>query len=485
MDQINIKETAISGLIWQMVEKIGVNGVQLLIYVILARLLVPEDFGIVALVTAFVAVSDLLVNSGLGTALVQSKKVDETDYSSVFYVSFFLSCVLYIILFITAPLIAKFYDKPIIVGVLRMYAISIIFFAINGVQKSILLREMKFKKIFLVSTIPVLISGVISIVMAILGFGVYALVFNSVASGLFSTVVFWIIVRWKPRLVFSKNRLRELFAFSYKLLLANLLETGYKNLYPLVIGKAFNSTLLGYYNYGRQIPNLITSSINASITSVVFPIYSRSQSDKEKLKSMVRQSITLSNFVIFPIMAGLAAVAETLVTVVLTKKWLLSVPYIQLFCIVYGLHHLQNINFQAISATGRSGIFLRYEIIKKIIGVILLITTLPFGIVALVIGQVIAAVISVIINFRPNIIWLNYSVTEQLRDFLPYLLISILMFGGVRIISLLGFGALITLILQVIMGTIIYVAMALALKLKGFQSILEILKMYANTRKNT
>jgi len=484
MGQTNIKKTAVSGLIWQMIGRIGVNGVQFLIYVILARLLAPEDFGIIALATAFVAVSNLLVNSGLGTALVQSKRVDETDYSSVFYFSFFLSCVLYMILFTMAPLIARFYDKPIMVGVLRVYAISIIFFAINGVQRSILLREMKFKKIFLVSTIPVLISGVISIVMAILGFGIYALVFNSVASGLFSVVVFWIIVRWKPRLLFSRNRLRELFAFSYKLLLANFLEIGYKNLYPLVIGKAFNSTLLGYYNYGRQVPNFIASTINASITSVVFPIYSRSQSDKKKLKSMVRQSITLSNFVIFPIMAGLAAVAKALVIVILTEKWLPSVPHIQLFCIVYGLHHLQNINFQAISAIGRSDVFLRYEIIKKIIGITLLIFTLPFGIFALVIGQVIAAVISVIINFKPNIIWLNYSATEQIRDFLPYLIISVLMFGGVRIVSLLGVGALVMLILQVIVGIGIYVGMALLFKLKGVQSVLEILKMYVNAQNN-
>lgn len=478
MENINIKKTAISGLIWQMIEKIGVNGVQLLIYIILARLLEPKDFGIVALVSVFVSVSDLLVNSGLGTALVQSEKVDETDYSSVLYVSISIACILYVMLYLTAPLIAIYYGEPIIVLILRINALTIIFSAVNGVQRSILLREMKFKKIFLVNTTPILVSGVIGVLLAILGFGIYALVINSVLAGAFSTIVLWIILRWKPKRVFSKRRAMEFFSFSYKLLLANLLETGYKSLYPLVVGKAFNSTILGYYNYGRQIPTLIASSINASITSVVFPIYSRSQNNEIMLKLMVRQTISISNFVIFPIMAGLAAVAEPIVTIFLTDKWLPSVPYVQLFCIVLGLSHVQSINFQAISAIGRSDVFLRYEIIKKIIGITLLIITLPFGIVALVMGQVIVAVSSIIINFRPNRVWLNYNITEQLRDILPSLVLSIFMVGIIQVIRLLGFGALATLILQVAMGIVVYIVMAFLFRIKEFQSILEILKMY-------
>jgi len=477
MNHSSIKQTVLSGLFWQMMETIAVNGVQVLIYLMLARLLIPEDFGVVALVVAFVTVSNLLVNSGLGTALIQSKQVDETDYSTVLYFSLFMSCALYLLIFITAPLVAAFYNKPVIVSVLRIYSISIILFAINGVQRSILLRELQFKKMFLVGAIPVFLAGTISIAMAILGFGVFAIVFNNVLLGLFGTIAFWIVMKWKPKLVFSINRLKELFTFSYKLLLANMIETAYASLYPLIIGKAFSTSLLGYYSNGSKIPNLVTSSINASITSVTFPIYSRSQDDKEKLKLMVRQSIIVSNFVIFPIMALLAAVAKPLVTLVLTEKWLPSVPYLQLFCVVYGLHHQHNINLQAISAIGRSDVFLRYQIIKKIIGITLLICTLPFGIIAIVIGQVLTAVISVIINMRPNVMWLNYSVTEQLIDFLPYLSISIIMFGGVHIISMLDFGALITLMLQTIAGVFLYISMAFAFKLKGLQSIIEIISL--------
>jgi len=482
MNHVNIKKTVLSGLSWKMMETIAVNGVQALIYLILARLLMPEDFGVVALVGVFVAVSSVLVNSGLGTALIQSKQADETDYSTVLYFSLFISCALYLVIFITAPLIAEFYNKPVIVSVLRIYSISIILFAINGVQKSILLRELKFKKIFLAGAIPVFFSGAISIAMATLGFGVFALVFNNVFLGLFGTITFFIMMKWKPKRVFSKKRLRELFTFSYKILIANLIETGYTSLFPLLIGKSFNSGALGYYHNGRQMPNLVASSINASITSVIFPIYSRYQNDKEKLKSMVRQSIIVSNFVIFPIMTLLAAVAKPLVTVVLTEKWLPSVPYLQLFCVVYGLHHLHNINLQAISAIGRSDVFLRYQIIKKVIGITLLICTLPLGVIAIVIGQVFTAAISVIINIRPNVIWLNYSVTEQLMDFLPYLLISILMYGGVYIIGMLEFGVLTTLMLQTIAGVCLYISVALVSKLKGLQSIIEIINMYFGYR---
>ncbi len=474
----NVKKIAFSGFIWQMLNRIGASGVQFIIYLILARLLQPEDFGVIAIVSVFITISNTLVNSGLGTALVQKKIIDEIDYSSTLYVSFFMACVLYAIIFFAAPFIAIFYNQRILVGVLRLYAISIIFFAINGVQISILNREMKFRKIFIVSSIPIIISGIISLVMAYSGFGVYALVVNAVSSGLFSVIVFWIIEKWKPKRVFSRIRIKGLFSFSYKLLLASLLENAYKSVYPLVIGKVYNSSILGYYNYGRQIPNLITSTINASLASVAFPIYSRTQDDKLKLKSLVRYSITLSNFIIFPIMAGLSAIAKPLVILVLTEKWLPSVPYLQLFSIAFGLYHVQSINFHAISALGKSNIFLKYEIIKKIVGIILLVITIPFGIKAIVLGQVVLAIVSIVINFKPNIIWLGYSIKEQLNDIWPYLFVSAVMFFGIQVISLLELGMFVKVMVEVIGGGIIYVFIAFVLKLSGFKFFKEMLKIY-------
>jgi teichuronic acid exporter len=481
MDILNnkeVKETALFGLAWKTLETILVNGTQTLIFLVLARLLTPADFGVVALVGAFIGISGVFVNSGLGTALIQTKQVNETDYCTVLYFSIFIACVLYLFLFLAAGSIAGFYKEPIMEIVLKFYAISIIISAINGVQKSILMREMEFKKIFLVSSISVIFSGAISIWMAFLGFGVFALVVNSIFLGVSSTAAFFIVMKWRPKLVFSMDRLRELFGYSYKLLLSNLIEVGYINIFPLLIGKSFSSAALGYYNNGKQIPSLISSNINASITSVTFTIYSRYQSDLDKLKSIVRQSIIVSNLLILPIMALLAGTAESLVILILTEKWLPSVPYIQLFCVVYGLHHQHNINFQAISAIGRSDVFLKYQLIKKVIGISLLMFTLQFSLAVIIMGQILTAVISVIVSTRPNRMLLNYSVSEQLMDFVPYLLISIVMYVTVYAVSFLEYGVLATLLLQVLLGMVVYIALAFCFKLKGLEYVLELIKPY-------
>lgn len=482
MNHTGIKKTAVSGLLWKMSETILVNGTQALIYLILARLLMPEDFGVVALVGAFIAISNVFVNSGLGSALIQSKQADEIDYATVLYFSLFISCVLYLLFFVAAPFIAEFYKEPVIESVLRIYSISIIFAAVNGVQKSILLRELKFKKVSLVGSITVIFSGVISVSMALSGYGIYALVFNSVFLGLISTVAFFVTMKWLPKLTFSIDRLRVLFKFSYKLLLTNLIEAGYTSIFPLLIGKSFNSEALGYYNNGRQLPGLVANSINASITSVTFTVYSRYQSDIYKLKLLVRQSIVVSNFIILPSMTLLAATAEPLVVLMLTEKWLPSVPYLQLFCVVYGLHHQHNISFQAIAAIGRSDVFLKYQIIKKVIGLTMLMVTLQFGLVHIVMGQVFTAAISIIISIRPNRMLLNYSFVEQLVDFLPYLFITILMYFGVYLVGLLGYGVWMTLISQGLVGVCLYIALALSFKLRGVGYISGIINTYFGGR---
>ena len=470
-----MKSLALSGLLWQMLEKFGVNGVQFLIYIILARLLAPEDFGIVALVSAIIAITSILVNSGLGSALIQSKQVSELDYSTVFYFSLFVSFTLYVILFSAAPIIASFYGHSEIINILRLYSISLIILGINGVQKSILIRAMNFKHLFWISSIPVVLSGAISVALAVMGYGVYALVLNGLLSAFLSVIGFWFILRWYPQKSFSVLRLIELLTFSYKLLFASMIDIVYKNLYPLVIGKLFSSSILGYYNYGRQIPTFISASINASISSVLFPVFSRSQSDIPTLKARLRQSMILGNFFIFPIMAAIAGSSQNLVMVVLTEKWLPSVIYIQLFCVVYGLHHLHNINFQAITALGRSDLFMKYEIIKKTIGLSLLLITVPFGILWLVIGQILVAIISVLISIKPNSKILKYSLIEQVEDSAPYIILSLLIFIVLDLMERFGFDDLGTLFLQIFVGILLYFGLAVTFKLKGLHNAIELI----------
>lgn len=476
MDIVNIKKIAFSGMIWQFANRIGSNAIQFLTYLILARLLQPQDFGIIAIVGVFINFSNLLVNSGLGTALIQSKKVDDKDYSSVLYVSVIAASILYIVIFLAAPYIALYYQQETLVGVLRTYSISIIFFAINGVQTSIFYRKLEFKKISILSIIPVVISGIISVIMAYSGFGVYALVAYSISSGFLSLVLFSFILKWVPKPILSLSRIKNLFSFSYKMLLANLIEETYKSIYPLIIGKIFSAKSLGYYNFGKKVPSLVTATINASVTSVAFPLFSRNQEDILRLKTMVRQSITLGNFVVFPLVTGIAAVSEFLVPLLFTAKWIPSVPYLQLFCVIYGLSHIDTYNFHAISATGKSDVFLKYQIIKKVLAVILLIITVPFGIKVIMYGQVFLAIISIIINFKPNLKFLNYNIKEQLNDLWPYLLASLIMYIGIRVVIQVEVNLWLKLLLGILAGISTYLLMALILKLSSLKILINYLK---------
>jgi teichuronic acid exporter len=482
MQKENVKKIAVSGIVWQMLEKILVNGVQFIIYVILARLLEPGDFGIVAILSVFIVFSDLLVNSGLGTAIIQKKNADDKDYNSVLYASLLMSLILYGIIFAIAPLVARFYGNALITNSLRLYALSIIFFSLNGVQRSIMFRHFNFRKVFVVSTLPVFLAGAVGILLAFLGFGVYALIANYVVNSLLCVIVSAFLLRWRPKLIFAFDRIKKLYSYSYKLLLANLIDTGYRNLFPLVIGKVYSSTILGFYNYGRQIPNLISSSINSSIISVVFPIYSRSQDDKESLKEMVRKSISMSSFVIFPIMAGLSAVARPLIEIMLTAKWLPSVPYVRLFCIVFGLYHVQTVNFHAISAIGRSDVFLKYELFKKIAGIIILAASVPLGLTWIVLGQVLTIVLSIGISVRPNRRFLNYDLREQFADYLPPLVLSVAMFLTISLLGLLPLSLLPALVLQVVAGILFYMVLARLLRMKGYRSLISVIKTYGARR---
>tara|TARA_X000000950_G_C13915818_1_gene660961 strand:- start:2515 stop:3966 length:1452 start_codon:yes stop_codon:yes gene_type:complete len=478
MNNKSIEETAFFGMAWKTLETVFVNGIQAVIFLVLARLLMPEDFGVVALVGAFIAITNVFVSSGLGTALIQAEDASTEDFSTVLFFSLFIAVLFYCLFFYTAPIISSFYNEPIITNVLRFYALSIVFSAINGVQKSILLRNLEFKMMCIVSLVSVIASGAISISMALLGYGVYAIVFNSLLIGIFSTITFFYSMKWIPVISFLPKRLNQFFSFSYKLLLSNLIEVGYTNIFPLLIGKTYTSAQLGYYNNGKQLPSLAASTINASIASVTFSIYSRYQNNTEKLKAMVRRSIVTSNFIIFPLMAILAASAEPLVTLVLTEKWLPSVIYLQLFCIALGLHHQHNIGFQAISAIGRSDIFLKYQLIKKGIGIFVFLLTIKFGLVFIVLGQVLVAFISIFISLYPYKKYLNYKISEQLKDFYPYLFVTLIMFTASYPIIYLEINILLTILCQLIVAIFFYIFLAFSFKLEGLRYSYNIFKKY-------
>lgn len=479
----NSKETIINSLLWKLMERSGVQGIQFILQIVLARLLTPDDYGIIALIAIFIVIANVFVQSGFNTALIQNKDSNDDDFSSVFYLSFFVATIIYIILFFTAPVIANFYGVKELVSVIRVLAITLFFGAFNSIQNAIIAKTMQFKKLFFSSSIAVTISGFVGIILAYLGLGVWALVAQQLLNQIIIVVVLLIILKWYPKLVFSLKRIKILFGYGWKLLLSSLIDTIYMNIRSLIIGKIYHPAILGFYNRGDQFPQIIVSNINGSIQSVMLPALSSEQENKEKVKNMVRRAIVTSSFIIFPMMIGLAVVAEPVVKLLLTDKWLPCVPFMQIFCISYALWPIHTANLQAINALGHSEIYLKLELVKKIVGTIVLVISLFFGVYAIAIGTLISGVISTFINAHPNKKLLNYSYIEQIKDILPSLVIASIMGVITYFIKFLGLNSLLTLIIQISVGSVSYILLSKVFKLECYVYLLETLKTMINRKK--
>ncbi len=477
---MNVKKTQVlSSLFWKLMERGGTHGIRFILEILLARMLLPEDFGLFAIVLIFVNIANVFVQSGLNTALVQKKDTDETDFSSVFFLSLFIACLIYVILFFGAPIIANFYDKPQLISVFRVISIILFFGAFNSVQNAFIARKMQFKKLFFSSTGAMIGSGILGIYLAYTGFGIWALVVQQISNQFLSVIILMFTIQWRPKAEFSLTRIKGLFSFGWKLLAASLIDTIYQDLRSLIIGKMFTAEILGFYNRGQQFPSLIISDINGSIQSVMLPVLAAQQDNRTRVKEMMRRAIVTSSFVIFPMMVGLAVVAEPLVQLLLTDKWLQCVPFVQIFCASYALWPIHTANLQAINALGRSDIFLKLEIIKKVIGLSILVVTLFYGVYAIALGTVLGGIISTVINAYPNKKMLDYSFFDQWNDIMPSLLLSLVMGAVVYSITWLGFSVFRTLIIQVCIGVILYVGMAWVLKLECFRYLLNMLSKLA------
>lgn len=479
-NEIN-KSKVLSSLFWKLLEQSGTQGIQFIVQIVLARLLAPEQFGIIAIVMVFIKLANVFVQSGFNTALIQKKDADEIDFSSIFYLSLFVANLLYIVIYSAAPYIADFYKDPVLIPVLRVLGFTLFSGAINSIQNAYIARNMMFKNLFYSSVSAILISGTVGIVAAYMGYGVWALVIQQLLNQLSITIIMWFTVKWRPKRVFSFKRVKVLFSFGWKLLASSLLETLYVDLRTLVVGRIYSSSTLAYYNRGQQFPNVIVSNINGSIQSVMLPTLSAHQDNKKRVKEMMRRTIVTSSFLIFPMMIGMAVVAEPLVKIVLTDKWLSAVPFLQIFCITYSFMPIQSANLQAINAMGRSDMFLKISIIKRIYGLIILVISMQFGVHAIAIGQTLVAIISSFVNAYPNKKLLDYSYKEQWLDIIPSLAISIIMGCIVYLFNFLKMSVWKTLILQVGSGIIIYTILARGFKLDSFNYLHSTIKQLVKT----
>lgn len=472
MEKQDIRKKTISNLLWRFAERCGAQGVSFVVSIVLTRLLAPEEYGTVALVTVIITILQVFVDSGMGNALIQKRDADDLDFSSVFYFNFFVCIILYIAMFLAAPMISQFYNKPDLILLVRVISLTLIISGMKNIQQAYVSRNMLFKKFFYSTIGGTLFSAILGIVMAYRGWGCWALVVQQLSNATIDTLILWFTVGWHPKWMFSIKRLKTLFSYGWKLLVSALLDTGYNNLRQLIIGKVYTSSNLAFYNKGMQLPNLIVVNINTSIDSVLLPVMSQEQDNKAKIKSMTRKSIRTSSYIIWPMMVGLTVMAEPLISLLLTDKWLPCVPYLRIFCFTYALWPIHTANLNAIKAMGRSDMFLKLEIIKKVMGVISIVVTLPFGVFAIALGYMATGPLSAAVNAFPNKKLLNYSFKEQIVDLLPFFLMS--GFMGVLIwpIQYLALPKIAIIALQVLCGGIIYIVESKVLHIDVFDECL-------------
>ncbi len=451
-----------SSFLWRFFERWGAQGVTLIVGIILARILNPDVYGTIALVTVFTTLLQVFVDSGLGTALIQKKDADDLDFSSVFWFNLGMCVCLYVALFFSAPAISLFFNKQDqnLQQVIRVLGLTLVISGVKNIQQAYVSRHMLFRKFFFATLGGTIGAAIIGIVMAYMGFGVWALVCQYLFNTLVDTIILWVTVKWRPKFMFSIQRFRKLFSYGWKMLLSSLVNTVYNELRSLIIGKFYSSEDLAYYTKGAQFPKYGVENINASMNSVLLPVLSQRQDDVIAVKVATRKTIRVSSFIIWPLMVGLCMVADKFVILLLTEKWLPSVLFLRILCFNQVLQPLQTTNLSVIKAMGRADMHLKIEIIKKLIAFLIVIVSALFGVEMIAIGSVVYAVIASFINAYPNKKLINYSYSEQIKDIFPFVWMSGIMGIVVYVMGYLPIPMIIVFFIQIVVGIIVYFALA-------------------------
>ncbi len=452
----SLKQKTVSGVLWSSIERFSVQGIQFVIMIIMARFLLPTDYGMIGMLAIFIAISQTLIDSGFSNALIRKANQSDVDYSTVFYFNIGVGLLLYCILFLISPYIARFYNTPELTNLTKVVALNLFINSLTVVQYAILTIRIDFKTQAKASLCAAIVSGIVGIVMAYKGFGVWALATQTVLNGAVNAILLWILSGWIPLKAFSYRSFRELFSFGSKLLFSGLLDVTYRNIYTIVIGKKFASADLGYYTRADQFAQFPSSNLTGILQRVTFPVLSSIQDEEIRLASAYRKFLRLSVYVVFPLMTGLAALAYPLINYLLTEKWGFAALLLQILCLSYMWYPVHAINLNLLQVKGRSDLFLRLEIIKKILGVLVLCITLPFGLIFMCWGLIFTSLIALVINtyYTGKLIHIDFF--RQMRDILPALLYSLSMGAIVWICIQFISGELLQLITGICLGTIYY-----------------------------
>lgn len=473
-----------SNLFWRFAERCGAQIVQFIVSVVLARLIAPEAFGTISIVLVFTNILQVFVDSGIGNALIQNKDSDELDFSSVFYFNIVWCIGLYCIAFLFAPVIANFYKDSQLTAIIRVLSLLLLISGAKNVEQAYVSKTLQFKHFFFATLGGTVLSAIGGIWLAVIGYGVWALVAQKLINTLVDTVILYFTIGWKPKPIFSFQRIKKAFQFAWKLLVTQLLDYLYLDFQQLLIGKIYSSSVLAFYSRGKQFPQLIVQNINTSIDSVLFPVMSIRQDDKANVKFILKRAIKTSTYVMAPLMVGLIVTAPAIVSVLLTDKWLDCVIFLRVFCITYMFQPIHTSNMNAIKALGRSDVLLKIEVIKKIFCISVLLGTMWISVEAMLCGLLICSLFTQIVNAWPNRKLLGYGYIEQLRDIFPGIGSAALMGICIYPIALLPIPLILILILQILTGCILYIVISEISKIDTYLYLKDMVMKFLKKKKD-
>lgn len=467
----------VSNISWSFAERLLAQGVGLVVTMVLARLLAPEHYGTIALVTVYITICNVFITNGPGVSLIQDKNADQTDFSTVFYMSLALGVGLYLLMYFAAPYIADYYNNAILIPVIRVMSLRLPIASVSTIQRAHISRHMQFKKLFFSTLGSTVASGAIGVLLALRGYGVWALVAQELLRELVITVVLFFVVDWRPKWLFSGQCAKKHFVYSWKVTVSELLANIFAQIRTVVIGKKYTVEDVAYYNQGQKYPDYVISSVSTSICAVLFPAIANHIDDMAQVKALTRKAIKTSAFLLVPMMVGLAVTAVPFITLLFSEKWLPCVPYMRIICVIYIMMPINSISIQAIKAIGRSDAILKTRVLKTIFSLIVLLAALPYGIMALAYSSILDNVITSLINMYPCKKYIGYRYTEQLTDVLPAVLLSAGMAAAVLLASRLPIPSLLlSFAVQILVGIAAYAGLALLFRSESMRYILAVIK---------
>lgn len=475
MNDNTVKQRAVTGFIWRFCQNAGTQLVNFMVSIVLARILMPADYGLVAMISVFINIAMVFINTGFSSSIVQKKDLSETDKSTMFFASILMGVILYAVLFFSSPAISVFYKQPRLCELLRIEGLLVLICSFYSVHQALVIRNLEFKKSFMTSLSGTVVHGISGITMALLGFEVWALVFSTLLDYMVCAIVMWIVVKWRPKLVFAPKSFKSMFSFSFKILISGLIDSIFNNIRSIIIGRQYSSADLAYYNRGYQFPTLIMSHVDGSMTTVLFSSLSKFQSNWEEGLHVLRRAMRTSIFICAPLMAGMFAVSKPMILLLLTDKWADSVQYVRMVCVICIFWPL-TAQRHALNSLGKSGVSLTLNIVGKIMALAAIFATYRISVRVMIMSTIATSFVSAVIGMIVYSKHLNYSVKQQLTDVVPSLLLAAFMGVCVWCVQLLNLPPAATLLIQLPVGFIVYAGLAKLLKFESFDFALNLVK---------